>query len=123
MVLQGAFSWVNSNQGWKYWSDLHTRLEGGRAVSEPAKSKALRPWAGAHEVPMPCAFRVKGVGRDHRFAAVHADGAGVRMGAHDPHDEFDGEGWPQHTYRELLDGFEVTTDGGKTWSPCGEYES
>lgn len=124
--------WLRDGKTWYRgcWSDsmsltYRTKKPAGyflpadKPAPERPKVKTLRPWAGAHEVPMPCAFRAKcPSGKGYVYAALTADRDGVCMGVKVDN----GKPHHKHSYPHLLGEFEVTTDGGRTWAPCGVEE-
>jgi hypothetical protein len=74
------------------WDDTEYRIK---------PTATLRPWT-ADEVPLGCQLRSKSYHPDYRFLIDRTANAEVR------------EDW--------LKGYEHSTDGGKTWLPCGVME-
>ena len=74
------------------WDDTKYRIK---------PTYVLRPWT-ADEVPLGCQLRSKSYHPDYRFLIDRTANAEVR------------EDW--------LKGYEHSTDGGKTWLPCGVME-
>ena len=87
-----------------------TSTEGIYSIkSEPR----LRPWT-AEEVP-DCFVRCKGDDRPLRMRILAVSKEIVFF--------MDAEGFPaKRSFEFLLNGYEHSTDGGKTWKPCGVLE-
>lgn len=100
------------------WEDTHGgvaftwHVENYRIKPEPK----LRPWKPSE---VPCGFiaREKDVSkRDAEWAApISVTGRGVLFAG-------DITGLSQFSFDEMLDHLEHSTDGGKTWKPCGIEE-
>lgn len=83
----------------------------------------LRPWK-PEEVPMLAV--VKAVGEDsdagigyHRLVILYVCPSRVTLSTAD---NYSGKFGMGKTFQELLDGYKHSTDGGKTWLPCGILE-
>jgi hypothetical protein len=74
------------------WDDTQYRIK---------HTLSLRPWT-ADEVPLGCQLRSKSYHPDHRSMIIQSGNSMTR------------EGW--------LTCYEHSTDGGKTWLPCGVME-
>ncbi len=76
-----------------------------------APKPKLRPWT-AEEVPLNAAFRHGKDGYPTNWFDIRADA--IKLGI--------GTGIDYH-WKTLLDSWQHSTDGGKTWQPCGVMEA
>jgi hypothetical protein len=84
--------WERATAPWWNWDDREYRIK---------PTATLRPWT-ADEVPLGAQVRSKSYHPDHR-SLITTSGSSMHR-----------EGW--------LNGYEHSTDGGKTWLPCGVLE-
>ena len=130
----GSYAWANSlpvgsKVRWKDWpTEWHvTRTENGWArsheilavpgqYSEPPSGwllytePKLRPWK-SEEVPLGAWMRIKDTYNAHVGLIISANATRINRGSLDS-PEFD----------HALNHYEHSTDGGKTWKPCGVME-
>ena len=79
----------------------------------------LRPWR-PEEVPIPCAVRRKcyaASGQVFHWLVTFVGVGGIQLG--NP----SAENREASDFQKLADKFEHSTDGGKTWKPCGVEEA
>ena len=89
---KGSGVWTSTDNPLWNWEHYDYRIK---------PTTKLRPWT-ADEVPLGCQLRSKSYHPDYRFLIDRTANAEVR------------EDW--------LKGYEHSTDGGKTWLPCGVME-
>ena len=82
------------------------RLDKGRRL-RPRPEPKLRPWK-RDEVPLDAWFRVKGETLKYRLLQIGESHVGFMRGT--------------YGVAVLIDGWEHSIDGGKTWLPCGVLE-
>ena len=90
--LIGTYDWVLDKNPSWNWLNYDYRIK---------PTTTIRPWT-ADEVPLGAQVRSKSYHPDHRSLIIHSGNSMTR------------EGW--------LNGYEHSTDGGKTWLPCGVVE-
>lgn len=112
-AIGDGFGWADSPERWDFWQRLTWHYTGCQTplplIPEPKK---LVPWNNS-TAPLPCIIRHK-QNHSERHQVLVAECRGVvfirKMETR------------QYTYGYLLEQFEHSIDGGKTWLPCGTEE-
>jgi len=100
----GCGGWYEASRGLKL--GFENGPENYRIKSEPK----LRPWT-LDEIPVGAQVRRKGSSELRRLILSNAGGY-IQINVHD-----------SITCSFALEAFEVSTDQGKAWGPCGVYEN
>ena len=115
--------WVVKRDGkWYFWHFYEKREKEYGALRADALDWVLytepkfRAWE-LQEAPIGATLRRKGDvdGNFGRFMITYVDAGGVPIPTHDKH------AWTK--FNQLLEYYEHSTDGGKTWYPCGVLQS